>query len=78
MHQMLQSGQAGFEFGDAGFPLCKFLIQPLDRRQSDTIGIHRAYMFVVGPDSEGGMEILRHGADVADGIGLGFHKQTTV
>lgn len=41
--------------------------QRLDAQQADTVGVHRADGGLALAQAEGGMEVLRGGADVADG-----------
>src|SRR5579859_5564622 len=50
----------------------QLLIQPLDRGESYAAFVNFGDVLVVFSDLEGGMEILRHRPDVADGSGLRF------
>src|SRR5438128_2413528 len=46
-------------------------VQRLDGRQRDTVRVDRVVGPVVVAETEAGAEILRHGAEVADAVGLG-------
>ena len=60
---------------EVAVPSLQFVVQGLDRRQCHTAAVQRRDSLLACAHAEGGMEVLRHRADVADGGIVGVFER---